>query len=961
MSWLIIFFAIKFIEFADCSPPSQPQNVHVVNRDNSFIVTWEVPSQTYGNITNYVLLATILPEESHTTYRSNIPMAIIDASLQAGRMFLITVTAENKNGLSKPSRPFYIRKPCGRKITMVPGSRKTISSPGFPSLVKRGVHCQWDIKTEETHILHFHFLQIDLGENNNSTKHPPCTDAFISVGDSLHKICRNSSDLNGSSMETVLFSSGMKRINITGFQILVTAKVKAPGPPVNITMTSSKTGVFIKWLPPVGHYIPLTSYTLKYRLTNYQREIVLSPRTTWFSIDTRNFKGQLLMISVFANISKTKGEESKELYFRASCHRKVKLSKSEVEIVSPGYPDFYPPGLSCSWEIVNPKTENMTIIIVDMDIENSLSCSSDYLAVSLGESYRKCGVTDRPMKVTTRNNYVNIRFVSDFKNQGHGFRIKVKKTQAVIAETSTTKYDFTSTQEKSYSTKPMVTNTESTEGSTKTASITILPTRELTAIAVKSTQNLNSNIFSERTEFSITTEKQDQSHLTQNASLNTNLLTNEILTEFSSTKSSTSLPQTRKYTSYKDRPSMLRPSSLSSSFLSSSSSTPPTTTKTPSTLEPLFKSTMTLRRNLISTILPSTFNIPTSSVLSTELSKSSSSRRFEQTHNVTTDASIHSSNHRNEINKSSIENILHNISVNLEFMNRKRNIRNSIPSSMLSSLHDKLYTIFNNPSGILVDLELRVTRTEFNSIHVLVTLMYSVPKLLKKMKTDIKFHLIRHINETVSTDLLKDCITFGYWKLDCKKLSKFCAKKTFYNQEITSPCALVVGYCSNNSVCTIDRSAELGIICLKTNLTVQTLTNSTIHRNQEMTFVIVGGSIAAAVIFLLLLIIIIYRKCSKRNVPVTHHQPFNDILLNSRYIGDKNVEFTAFTTNDLQKYTKKRKTILSFSFPTKSIKSNDKNGDIIEYKLKQLTFIEDQKELKKRLELKYRSRRTNSV
>ncbi|XP_062595716.1 uncharacterized protein LOC134257090 [Saccostrea cucullata] len=959
MSWLILFFAVKLINFAVCSPPSPPMNVNVVNRENSFIVTWDVPSQTYGKITDYVLLATILPEANHTIYRSNIPMTIIDASLHAGRMFLITVAAENKDGLSKPSRPFYIRKPCGRKITMEPGSKKMISSPGFPSQVARGVHCQWDIITAETHSLHFHFLHVDIGENN-STDHSLCTDAFISIGDNLHKICRNSSDLFGSSMETVLFSSGVKSLNITGFQMLITTKVKAPGPPVNITMTSTTNGVFIKWLPPGGHYLPLTSYTLKYRLTNYQREIVLSSRTTWFSIDTRNFKGQLLMISIYANISEIKGEESKELYFRAPCHRRIKLSESEVEIVSPGYPGPYPPGVSCVWEIVNPKADNMTITIVDMDIESSLSCSSDYLAVSLGESYRKCGVTDRPTKVTTRNKNLSIGFVSDFKRQGRGFRIKVERTEADIHKTTSKKYDFTSTQEKSYSTRPLVTNTKFIEGSTESQASTIQSIHELTENVVKSTQNLTLSPFSEKTELSKITDNLDLTHSTQNARSDTTPFTFETIMEFSSTKASTSSLQASMNTSFKDK---LRPST--SSLSSSTSSTSPPPPKTSSTLGSLFKSTTTLRKHLTSTVSPFTNNNAKSEVLSTETSKSSSFLRFEQTHKLTTEASISLSHHHLEINESSIENVLHNISVNLEFRSRKRSLRDSSPSDMLSSLHDKLFAIFNNPSGILVDLELdlikNVTRTEYNSMIVLLTLMFSVPKLLTKMKSDVEFHLRGCINETVSKNLSKNCITFDNWKLDCKKLSKFCAEKTFYNQEITSPCALVHGYCGNNSVCTINRSAELGIVCLKTNLTVQTSTNSKAYGNQKMTFVIIGGSLAAAVILLLLVFVIFYRRCSKRNVPVTHHQPFNDILLNSRYIGDKNVEFTAFTSKDLQKYSKKRKTILSFSFPTKSIKSYDKNGDIVEHKLKQLAFIEDQKALKKRLQLKYRSRSTNSV
>lgn len=59
------------------SPPSAPGGVRVVYREASFIVTWDVPRQTYGTVTNYVVPVTILPEANQTVYRSQIPMLIL--------------------------------------------------------------------------------------------------------------------------------------------------------------------------------------------------------------------------------------------------------------------------------------------------------------------------------------------------------------------------------------------------------------------------------------------------------------------------------------------------------------------------------------------------------------------------------------------------------------------------------------------------------------------------------------------------------------------------------------------------------------------------------------------------------------------------------------------------------------------------------------------------------------------
>ena len=59
------------------SPPPSPTGVRVVYRDASFIVTWKVPPQAYGAVTQYVVLVTILPDNNQTIYRTELPMLIL--------------------------------------------------------------------------------------------------------------------------------------------------------------------------------------------------------------------------------------------------------------------------------------------------------------------------------------------------------------------------------------------------------------------------------------------------------------------------------------------------------------------------------------------------------------------------------------------------------------------------------------------------------------------------------------------------------------------------------------------------------------------------------------------------------------------------------------------------------------------------------------------------------------------
>lgn len=1005
MKWITLICVINCLQYSAGSPPSAPGGVRVVYRETSFIVTWDVPRRTYGTVTNYVVPVTILPEANQTVYRSQIPLLVLDAGSEIGKMFYLTVSAENKDGLSKPSRPFYIRSPCGEALTVTPGSTITLTSPGYPDPVDRGVICQWGLNTTDTYLIQYRFVLIDF-KGDSQTGGQSCDDAFLSLSDDQRptvKICENRSeqDIQRGPIDKFSFSSGI-RSRIRKFKVMITAKVKPPGPPTDIKMTSSRTSISMTWSPPIGRYEPLTSYTLRYRLSNYKREIVLSPRTPWFSINTLNFKGQLLVFNIYGNISDTKGQESKEQYFRAPCGEHLRLSGSrELQISSPGYPRPYTPGISCTWVVDNPQQDNLTVTVVHMDIESSLSCSSDYLSLSIGGSSRRCGKILRPISLTTVEKSVKISFLSDYKNQGNGFLIEVKT--AGEEGTSSPQTGLTQWTGVTSAAPPGGTDTKSVSSGTDRLTIKTTANKRLTTEANErpTTDNVQSFIHASTTE----------SRPSVDTTIQSTQITGEPLHSLDSSKMTTSFfQQSQNHTPLKGSSSLIYsqsfPSQAHVSVLSSTSATlepfrkssasyipKATVTKTlrlssslssSSTSSSSSSSSMSLSKSTISGQLSHTSRTPanthtqfstalsatsnsftvlssisslTSSSLSSTSSSLSSIYSFEQTPPVPTTEAPWSLSYP-EIIGSSIEHAVHNVSIHLEFIRRRRYRKKSISNNIniLSTLHDKLYTVFKHPSGILQDLALRII--EADPLFVSLVLIYSVPKLLIQMKTDDDFRLIKFINETAINELSKDTLTFGEWTLNCNKLSQFRTMKAFYAQEITSPCTLVVGVCGKNSSCATDTTTKFGITCVKSN-SIGTASVQSTGRTDGLTLVIVGGSASAVVLLLLIVVLIICRWCPRRSLPVTQHRPFNDILLQSRYIGDKNVEFTAFSSRDL-KTNRKRKKAISVSLPTKSIKSPYMNGLLVE-KLQQLDFIEDKKTLKQRLRIKYRSRRSNSL
>uniref|UniRef100_K1RQJ2 CUB domain-containing protein n=1 Tax=Magallana gigas TaxID=29159 RepID=K1RQJ2_MAGGI len=237
------------------SPPSAPGGVRVVYREASFIVTWDVPRRTYGTVTNYVVPVTILPEANQTVYRSQIPLLVLDAGSEIGKMFYLTVSAENKDGLSKPSRPFYIRSPCGEALTVTPGSTITLTSPGYPDPVDRGVICQWGLNTTDTYLIQYRFVLIDF-TGDSQTGGQSCDDAFLSLSDDQRptvKICGNRSeqDIQRGPVDKFSFSSGI-RSRIRKFKVMITAKgeERTSSPQTDLTQWTGITSA----APPGGTY-----------------------------------------------------------------------------------------------------------------------------------------------------------------------------------------------------------------------------------------------------------------------------------------------------------------------------------------------------------------------------------------------------------------------------------------------------------------------------------------------------------------------------------------------------------------------------------------------------------------------------------------------------------------------------------------------------------------------------------
>ncbi|XP_004605400.2 cubilin [Sorex araneus] len=120
------------------------------------------------------------------------------------------------------------------------------------------------------------------------------------------------------------------------------------------------------------------------------------------------------------------------------------LTEPTGEIHSPGYPNFYPHGVNCSWHILAPPGYLIHLTFVTFDMQFHYNCTDDYLEVydtgsktSLG---RYCGQSSPPSLVSNSNS-LELIFVtdSDIADEGFSVEYRTMNSSSVCLENYTNK------------------------------------------------------------------------------------------------------------------------------------------------------------------------------------------------------------------------------------------------------------------------------------------------------------------------------------------------------------------------------------------------------------------------------------------------------------------------------------------------------------------------------------------
>ncbi|XP_033729971.1 uncharacterized protein LOC117319246 isoform X2 [Pecten maximus] len=424
------------------SPPSVPEAVSVTSVGANILVQWRRPEKTYGPILQYQVVYNVLPSEHDITMTTNgQTFVLIPVAEHPGRLYRITVFAENAEGLSTSSRPRYLRVTygCGGHRYITPDTSITVTSPFYPTRFEHNSLCTWDLSTNASYVFRVDMDDIDLSDEGCTSDYISLSDMYVEHEERLCKVSKSQLLSRGNRTRLSLHtgSGGSGR----GFNVTIRSVVPVPGRPSDVKVVAMKTVIRVSWAPPTGYNVDhITAYRVRYSVLPSARTVVITLPTTKrkFVISTRGHEGQLYVVRVSTMHYFQEGPPSPPSYVRSACSTNIILNPgNDVNITSPGYPGDYLPLVLCKWRIISRSVLPFYFRMTAMDVEESLYCNSDYVSVSTWDNNRRCGLISTPEQFTRVSGELQITFVTDNQHESSGFMIEIKSDRVTSQQYQT--------------------------------------------------------------------------------------------------------------------------------------------------------------------------------------------------------------------------------------------------------------------------------------------------------------------------------------------------------------------------------------------------------------------------------------------------------------------------------------------------------------------------------------------
>ncbi|KAK3588078.1 hypothetical protein CHS0354_012131 [Potamilus streckersoni] len=350
--------------------------------------------------------------------------------------------------------------------------KATLTSPNYPNQYENNLCCNWIIEASTDYIISLRIKYIDFEHRGN------CLFDYlkINLGNALetNRICmKSNTDLifisRSSEADITFVTDGSK--TRTGFSLeyqavrncggYLTAQTQArilkpPNYPYQY-----ENNLYCHWTIEAG-----MNYRISIRITYLDLEETTICRHNYLQIylgttpimgtermcrksnTDMNFissSQQVAVILVTDRPITTMGFSLEYQAIVVNCGRYLTAETSTTTLTSPYYPSQYENNLQCYWIIQAPMNYKIVIRIINIDLQQSGNCLSDYLILHLGtnnDTDRICMNTDTDSIFISVSNKADVTFVTDGSIANTGFLLEYQAVEPcggyITAEVLTT-------------------------------------------------------------------------------------------------------------------------------------------------------------------------------------------------------------------------------------------------------------------------------------------------------------------------------------------------------------------------------------------------------------------------------------------------------------------------------------------------------------------------------------------
>ncbi|KAM9333329.1 LOW QUALITY PROTEIN: cubilin [Pholidichthys leucotaenia] len=353
---------------------------------------------------------------------------------------------------------------CGGLITLTdndpPGY---ITSPDYPQNYPQNIDCTWVITVPNGEAVQIDFVEeFYIGHTTSCTfDYLELRDGSTSSSDLISRLCGSTrpstQHSTGSSMllrfrtDSSITHKGFKaKYSIAtcgGTYIGQSGVIHSPGFPGSNYPDNSICEWYVEG--PTGHYLTLSyaNFTLQ-ASSECSADYVEIRDYNATGLPLGRHCGSNLPVSMDTSdsfayvrfVSDSSGNAAGfKLHFEASAEAcGGELNAPSGTISSPNYPNFYPHSRVCHWELVVSTGRRITLTINDLRLEDSITCSYDYvdvlngLAVDAPRLQRFCGTVPADTQVRSSGNTMTVVFRSDGSVSSGGFMASYSSDEPAV-------------------------------------------------------------------------------------------------------------------------------------------------------------------------------------------------------------------------------------------------------------------------------------------------------------------------------------------------------------------------------------------------------------------------------------------------------------------------------------------------------------------------------------------------